>query len=53
MYLYIFEDNTLKQQETEPTQEDLQCIEDGILTIISCENGIFFNIEPDGSTVII
>lgn len=35
MYLYIFEDGTLKQSQLPPTADDMQCIGDGILQVIT------------------
>lgn len=47
MFLQIFEDFSLSQTTTPPTPDDLQNINDGILTVIKFENGRFY--ECDGA----
>lgn len=42
MYLHIFEDGSIKQTKTPPTDDDLACVRDGILDIIV--------IGPDGNS---
>ena len=53
MYLYIFEDGTLKQTNEEPSQNDLQAIKDGNLEIVSFdgnphEKQVFFGLSLNG-----
>lgn len=55
MYLYIQEDGTFKQSNNLPTQEDLDCIESGILSVIwygplnPGADHLFLQAESDGS----
>lgn len=35
MYLYIFEDGSLRQAQLPPTNADLECIGDGILQVVT------------------
>jgi len=51
MYLYIFEDGTMKQQLEEPSKEDFDCIGAGILDIIEVDNEIFFQFDSYGNVV--
>lgn len=45
MYLYIFEDGTLRQSQLAPTSTDMECIGDGILQVI-CQVGAKY-VETD------
>lgn len=36
MYVYIFEDNIVKQSTHPPTEVDLQCIDQGQLQVLYC-----------------
>ncbi len=35
MYLYIFDDGTLRQSQLPPTATDLECVSDGTLRVLS------------------
>lgn len=50
-YIYLFENGDVGISDTEPTQEDLNCIEDGILRVLRAENGPVMDVEPDRSLV--
>ncbi len=57
LFLYIFEDGTIKQCQHGPTADDMQCVEDGILQVIEISvNRHISNapisvgmVEPDGN----
>lgn len=38
MYVYIFEDGTVQQHSEAPTRGDLECIADGLLIVLKCED---------------
>jgi hypothetical protein len=48
LFLYIFEDNTLGQSETEPTPDDMDCVRDGLLFVVQYENGRFKELNFGG-----
>jgi len=41
VYLYIFEDGSLKQSQLAPTADDLKCIGDGILQVVTLVGAVF------------
>ena len=45
MYLYIFEDGSIKQSQLPPTSEDTQSIGDGILQVVSLIGGKFVEVN--------
>lgn len=49
MYLYIFEDFFMKQYDKKPNEDDLNSIDSGVLTILKFKNGIFQDLQADGS----
>lgn len=38
MFVYIFEDGTVQQHPDPPTEEDMLCVEDGILMVLKCDS---------------
>ncbi|MFK5282125.1 hypothetical protein ACI3PL_21455, partial [Lacticaseibacillus paracasei] len=38
MYVYIFEDGTVQQHSKAPTRIDNECISDGTLIVLKCED---------------
>jgi len=48
MYLYIFEDGEVVQALTAPKQEDLDCVAEGILQVITYDGGTFLEVDCDG-----
>lgn len=48
MYLYQFEDGTICQCDTPPTDEDNETIADGILQVIRFVDGQFFDMDEHG-----
>lgn len=49
MYLYIFEDGTLRQAQLPPTSADLQAIGDGILQVVSLVGATFVEYDRDAA----
>lgn len=47
-YLYIQEDGSYAQKDTPPSPEDLLCIGDGILSVLSTRNGVFIECDSLG-----
>ena len=47
MYLYSFEDGTIQQSKTKPTNVDLQCMADGILQVFGT-TGTLFELNDQG-----
>lgn len=47
MYLYISEDGDLKQCSREPTADDLNGVEEGILNIVIFD-GAFYSLDENG-----
>lgn len=44
-YLYIFEDGDLAQSADPPTQTDIDCLMNGILTVIKVEGSAFYEMD--------
>lgn len=51
MYLYVFEDGSMKQSQLPPTAEDTQCIEDGILQVLTLVGAKFVEARVRGGVV--
>lgn len=48
MYLYQFDDGTIGQSDTPPTDEDNETIADGILQVIRFVDGQFVDMDEHG-----
>lgn len=48
-YLYLFEDGGIAANTDEPTQEDCDSVDAGILNVIRCTNGVFEWLQPDNT----
>lgn len=49
MYLYIFDDGSMKQWDEPPSSENLQFIGDGSLNVVRAVNGYFEAIDSSGN----
>jgi hypothetical protein len=47
VFIYIFEDGTIKQTPVAPPQYDLEYVSDGILQILKVDNGVVY--ETNGN----
>lgn len=48
-YLRIYENGDLSQSNKGPTGDDIEAVGEGILNVVRIENGIFEELQPDGS----
>lgn len=49
MYIYVFEDGTVQQHKSQPTQSDKDAIADGLLQVLRCSGNGVKNVDSDGT----
>lgn len=48
-YLHIFEDGELLEDDSDPSQDDVDSIKAGILAVIKFEDGMFLELLANGT----
>lgn len=52
-YIYIFEDGRVIQNTDEPVQDNADEVDAGILTVLKTVEGVFYQLEPDMTWIIV